>query len=522
MTATLAKWYEERGRHQIYAGNKNVPLESAAALAAAEPGGRGRRRADRPRRGGHRQDGPRGEAGGPREGEGRHARRRRPRRADGEALPAAHPAEQPSEPLIQIKGLKRDGRSAGRDRSSAENVSGLTSVVGADATSVGSDADESACARLVDDCVVVQLTLESDRCVSSDPSASVPTAQRQFRPLERRGPTLHRQFRLVYTIAMQDLVRQLLSELGEDPSREGLAQTPRRVEDSLKFLTSGYQADVDKVLNNALFTVDYSEMVIVKDIDFFSMCEHHLLPFFGKCHVAYIPSTQVIGLSKIPRLVDVFSRRLQVQERLTNQIAQTIAEKIEPLGVAVVMEATHLCMAMRGVEKQRSLRRHERHAGRVPQQLADADGVPRTDQPARGDRRATCRSPTSTRSRSDRHEAGAADAGGGPARGRPGRRPDEHGEAAGREEAAPSRAPPSRRPSRPPSRRRCRRASPSPPRSPARTCSAPASAAASQFCDVADRPQPRRGRSSSSCRRTRACSRSPSTCTTATRTRKTW
>ncbi len=153
---------------------------------------------------------------------------------------------------------------------------------------------------------------------------------------------------------MQDLIRRLLADLGEDPGREGLLDTPKRVELSLKFLTSGYQTDVDKVLNNAFFTVDYSEMVIVKDIDFFSLCEHHLLPFFGKCHIAYIPSTRVIGLSKIPRLVDVFSRRLQVQERLTNQIAQTIDEKIDPLGVAVVMEATHLCMAMRGVEKQRS------------------------------------------------------------------------------------------------------------------------------------------------------------------------
>ena len=181
---------------------------------------------------------------------------------------------------------------------------------------------------------------------------------------------------------MQDLIRKLLSELGEDPDREGLVDTPKRVETSLKFLTSGYEADVDKVLNNALFTVDYSEMVIVKDIDFFSMCEHHLLPFFGKCHVAYIPNTKVIGLSKIPRLVDVFSRRLQVQERLTNQIAQTIEEKIQPMGVAVVMEATHLCVAMRGVEKQRSLRHHQRDAGRVPEQLADPDGVPRADQPA--------------------------------------------------------------------------------------------------------------------------------------------
>src|SRR3989440_5549696 len=153
---------------------------------------------------------------------------------------------------------------------------------------------------------------------------------------------------------MQDLIRQLLSELGEDPKREGLMDTPKRVEKALKFLTSGSDAVIDTVLNGALFTVDYSEMVIVKDIDFYSLCEHHLLPFFGKCHVAYIPTTKVIGLSKIPRLVDVFARRLQVQERLTNQIADTIHDKIAPIGVAVVMEATHLCMSMRGVEKQNS------------------------------------------------------------------------------------------------------------------------------------------------------------------------
>jgi GTP cyclohydrolase IA len=153
---------------------------------------------------------------------------------------------------------------------------------------------------------------------------------------------------------MQDLIRQLLVELGEDPAREGLVRTPHRVEKALKFLTSGYGADIDRVLNDALFTVDYSEMVIVKDIDFYSLCEHHLLPFFGKCHVAYIPQRHVIGLSKIPRLVDVFARRLQVQERMTNQIAETIRQKIDPLGVAVVCEGTHLCMSMRGVEKQNS------------------------------------------------------------------------------------------------------------------------------------------------------------------------
>jgi GTP cyclohydrolase I len=153
---------------------------------------------------------------------------------------------------------------------------------------------------------------------------------------------------------MQELVRQLLSELGEDPSREGLLDTPKRVEKALRFLTSGYTADVDTVLNNALFTVDYNEMVIVKDIDFYSLCEHHLLPFFGRCHIAYIPKGKVIGLSKIPRLVEVFARRLQIQERMTNQIAHTILEKIDPRGVAVVIEATHLCMSMRGVEKQNS------------------------------------------------------------------------------------------------------------------------------------------------------------------------
>ena len=153
---------------------------------------------------------------------------------------------------------------------------------------------------------------------------------------------------------MEDLIKRLLAELGEDPGREGLVRTPLRVARAMKFLTSGYGADIDAILNNALFTVDYSEMVIVKDIDFYSLCEHHLLPFFGKCHVAYIPRSHVIGLSKIPRLVDVFARRLQIQERMTNQIAQTILDKIDPLGVAVVCEGTHLCMSMRGVEKQNS------------------------------------------------------------------------------------------------------------------------------------------------------------------------
>jgi GTP cyclohydrolase I len=158
----------------------------------------------------------------------------------------------------------------------------------------------------------------------------------------------------MYNTPMQHLIQQLLEQLGEDPSREGLVRTPTRVEKALKFLTSGYKADVDMVLNGALFSVDYNEMVIVRDIDFYSLCEHHLLPFFGKCHVAYIPNGRVIGLSKIPRLVDIFARRLQLQERMTNQIAETIREKIDPLGVAVVCEGTHLCMAMRGVEKQNS------------------------------------------------------------------------------------------------------------------------------------------------------------------------
>ena len=154
---------------------------------------------------------------------------------------------------------------------------------------------------------------------------------------------------------MEQLIRELLMELGEDPSREGLLLTPRRVEKALRFLTSGYEANVDRVLNDALFTVDYSEMVIVKDIDFFSLCEHHLLPFFGKCHVAYIPDGKVIGLSKIPRLVDMFARRLQVQERLTMEVAEIINNTVKPKGVAVVVEAQHLCMIMRGVEKQHSV-----------------------------------------------------------------------------------------------------------------------------------------------------------------------
>jgi len=154
---------------------------------------------------------------------------------------------------------------------------------------------------------------------------------------------------------MQKLIEQLLKELGEDPNREGLLKTPERVEKALKFFTKGYDDQPEDVLNNALFTEDYDEMVIVKDIDLFSMCEHHMLPFFGKCHVAYIPHNQIVGLSKIVRLVEVFSRRLQVQERLTSQIADTIFKVLKPYGVGVVVEAQHLCMMMRGVEKQNSI-----------------------------------------------------------------------------------------------------------------------------------------------------------------------
>jgi len=152
------------------------------------------------------------------------------------------------------------------------------------------------------------------------------------------------------TAELQALVEQLLGFLGEDPTREGLLKTPERVAKALRFFTQGYQQDIEEVLNGALYSVKYDEMVVVRDIDFFSLCEHHLLPFYGKCHVAYIPNDRVVGLSKIPRLVEVFSRRLQVQERLTVQIAETLQEKLNPQGVAVVIEARHLCMMMRGVE----------------------------------------------------------------------------------------------------------------------------------------------------------------------------
>jgi GTP cyclohydrolase IA len=153
---------------------------------------------------------------------------------------------------------------------------------------------------------------------------------------------------------IENLIAQLLKELGEDTQREGLEKTPERVANALRYLTSGYDKNVKEVLNDAMFVEDYDEMVIVKDIDCFSVCEHHLLPFIGKCHVAYMPNRKIVGLSKIPRLVDMYSRRLQVQERLTKQIANTLNEALQPRGVAVVVEAIHLCMLMRGVEKQNS------------------------------------------------------------------------------------------------------------------------------------------------------------------------
>jgi GTP cyclohydrolase I len=154
--------------------------------------------------------------------------------------------------------------------------------------------------------------------------------------------------------SIASLMQELLRQIGEDPTREGLVKTPERAEKALRCLTSGYHKDVRQVLNGAMFAVKYDEMVIVKDIEFFSLCEHHLLPFFGKIHVAYLPKQKVVGLSKIPRIVDMFARRLQIQERLTQEVAQSLQDVLEPLGVGVVCEARHLCMMMRGVEKQHS------------------------------------------------------------------------------------------------------------------------------------------------------------------------
>jgi len=155
-------------------------------------------------------------------------------------------------------------------------------------------------------------------------------------------------------VSLAPEVREILAKLGEDTGRDGLARTPERVDQALKFLTSGYHADIAKVVNGALYEVKYDEMVVVRDIEFFSLCEHHLLPFFGKIHVAYLPKSKVVGLSKIPRIVDVFARRLQIQERLTQQVAQAIQEIVDPVGVGVICEARHFCMMMRGVEKQHS------------------------------------------------------------------------------------------------------------------------------------------------------------------------
>jgi GTP cyclohydrolase IA len=162
------------------------------------------------------------------------------------------------------------------------------------------------------------------------------------------------EFATLTSASFEDLVREIIVRLGENPQREGLVRTPNRVHRAYEYLTKGYREDPDALLKDALFTVTYDEMVIVKDIEMFSLCEHHVLPFFGKVHVAYIPNGKVIGLSKIPRLIEIFSRRLQIQERLTTQIAETIQKAIEPQGVGVVIEARHLCMMMRGVEKQHS------------------------------------------------------------------------------------------------------------------------------------------------------------------------
>jgi GTP cyclohydrolase I len=168
------------------------------------------------------------------------------------------------------------------------------------------------------------------------------------------GVELAEEQRPAEELSIADMMRVIIERVGENPDREGLRRTPERFEKALRFLTSGYEQDPEKLLNGAMFNVCYDQMVVVKDIDMFSLCEHHILPFFGKCHVAYIPDKKVVGLSKIPRLVNMFSRRLQIQERLTAQIAQAIQNCIKPLGVGVVIEARHLCMVMRGVEKQRS------------------------------------------------------------------------------------------------------------------------------------------------------------------------
>ena len=173
------------------------------------------------------------------------------------------------------------------------------------------------------------------------------------KPTNKNSPVIDIQSK-ASSLSIASHMKEILRALGEDPEREGLLNTPERSEKALRYLTSGYSADVRKIVNGALFDVKYDEVVIVRDIEFFSLCEHHLLPFFGKMHVAYLPDQKVIGLSKIPRLVDVFARRLQIQERLTQQVAETIQELVNPVGVGVICEARHFCMMMRGVEKQHS------------------------------------------------------------------------------------------------------------------------------------------------------------------------
>ena len=173
------------------------------------------------------------------------------------------------------------------------------------------------------------------------------------KPTNKNTPVIDIQSK-ASSLSIASHMKEILRALGEDPEREGLLNTPERSEKALRYLTSGYSADVRKIVNGALFDVKYDEVVIVRDIEFFSLCEHHLLPFFGKMHVAYLPDQKVIGLSKIPRLVDVFARRLQIQERLTQQVAETIQELVNPVGVGVICEARHFCMMMRGVEKQHS------------------------------------------------------------------------------------------------------------------------------------------------------------------------
>jgi GTP cyclohydrolase I len=180
-----------------------------------------------------------------------------------------------------------------------------------------------------------------------------------MRPAQQRTTTVSKTTRIEIPEAegagrIADLVREILVQVGENPEREGLLRTPERFEKALRFLTSGYKQDPEKLLNGAMFSVTYDEMVVVKDIEFYSLCEHHMLPFFGRCHVAYIPNKKVVGLSKVARLVNMYARRLQIQERLTSQIAQTISDQLNPQGVGVIVEARHLCMVMRGVEKQRS------------------------------------------------------------------------------------------------------------------------------------------------------------------------